>query len=352
MKNWVYIGRFQPFHNGHLDVLHQIIDKMDKTYDRIILIIGSMGSDSPRNPIDSASRYDMIQNILDNDEVVNKADVRTHIFVESIQDSPYNWTMFGKWLQDSLKSYSFNMENNILCGMEYIKDYANLVGAPFWQARENVHVHATDIRRAFSENDAEFLKANLPAGIFANEELFAKIKDEIVSTYNLQQKYIKDLNPKYSSVYKTVDNIVLCAGHILFVVRKDNGKYALPGGFQDPTDLSAQKAAERELMEETGLDSSDWTPAASKNFDAPYRDPRSSDRVNAETTAFLYRINPKYVLGTDGVMYPRLPEVVGQDDAESATWLKLSEVCSSAENRFHADHKKIILNMLGLEPRF
>lgn len=253
MKNWVYIGRFQPFHNGHLDVLHQIIDKMDKTYDRIILIIGSLGSDSPRNPIDSASRYDMIQNILDNDEVVNKADVRTHIFVESIQDSPYNWTMFGKWLQDSLKSYSFNMENNILCGMEYIKDYANLVGAPFWQATENVHVHATDIRRAFSENDTEFLKANLPAGIFANEELFAKIKDEIVSTYNLQQKYIKDLNPKYSSVYKTVDNIVLCAGHILFVVRKDNGKYALPGGFQDPTDLSAQKAAERELMEETGF---------------------------------------------------------------------------------------------------
>jgi len=244
------------------------------------------------------------------------------------------------------------MENNILCGMEYIKDYANLVGTPFWQATENVHVHATDIRRAFAENDTEFLKANLPAGIFANEELFAKIKDEIVSTYNLQQKYIKDLNPKYSSVYKTVDNIVLCAGHILFVVRKDNGKYALPGGFQDPTDLSAQKAAERELMEETGLDSSDWTPAASKNFDAPYRDPRSSDRVNAETTAFLYRINPKYVLGTDGVMYPRLPEVVGQDDAASATWLKLTEVCSSAENLFHADHKKIILNMLGLEPRF
>ena len=352
MKNWVYIGRFQPFHNGHIDVLHQIIDKMDKEHDRIILVLGSTGSGSPRNPIDSASRYDMIQNILDNDEVVNNAGVRNHIFIETLRDSPYNWTMFGKWLQASLNFYSANMENNILCGMEYIKDYANLVGTPFWQATENVHVHATDIRRAFAENDTEFLKSNLPAGVFADKDLFAKIKDEIVSTYNLQQKYIKDLNPKYSSVYKTVDNIVLCAGHILFVVRKDNGKYALPGGFQDPADLSAQKAAERELMEETGLDSSNWTPAASKNFDAPYRDPRSSDRVNAETTAFLYRINPKYEQDENGVMYPKFPEVVGQDDAANALWISVNEVCSRPENCFHADHKKIILNMLGLEPRF
>lgn len=352
MKNWVYIGRFQPFHNGHLDVLHQIIDKMDKEHDRITLVLGSTGSCSPRNPLDSSTRYEMIQNILDNDPVIDKEGVRTSICIETLSDSPYNWTMFGKWLQSLLSVYSANMENSIMCGMEYIKDYANLVGCPYWAATENVHVHATDIRRAFAENDNEFLRANLPAGVFADEDLFARITDQIVATYNLQQKYIKDVNPKYSSVYKTVDNIVLCGGHILFVVRKDNGKYALPGGFQDPTDLSAQKAAERELKEETGLDSSDWTPSASKNFDAPFRDPRSSERVNAETTAFLYRINPKYVLGTDGVQYPRLPEVVGQDDAASATWLKLSYVCNADENRFHADHKKIILNMLGLEPRF
>ena len=213
-------------------------------------------------------------------------------------------------------------------------------------------MHATDIRRAVAEKDEEFLKANLPAGIFADEDLYLRIKTQILYAYNLQLKYIKDLNPKYASVYKTVDNIVLCGGHILFVVRKDNGKYALPGGFQDPTDLSAQKAAERELREETGLDSSEWTPAASKNFDAPYRDPRSSDRVNAETTAFLYRINPKYEQDENGVMYPKFPEVVGQDDAANALWIRLDEVCSRDENLFHADHKKIILNMLGLEPRF
>lgn len=51
-------------------------------------------------------------------------------------------------------------------------------------------------------------------------------------------------------------------------------------------------------------------------------------------------------------MYPKFPEVVGQDDAARATWLKLTDVCSSDESYFHADHKKIILNMLGLEPRF
>jgi cytidyltransferase-like protein len=209
MKNWVYIGRFQPFHNGHLDVLHQIIDKMDKQNDRITLVLGSTDSGSPRNPLDSSTRYEMIQNIIDNDEVVNKSGVRTRIFVDSLRDSPYNWTMFGKWLQDALKSHSFNLSNNVLCGMEYIKDYANLVGCPYWQAKENVHVHATDIRRAVAEKDEEFLKANLPAGIFADEDLYLRIKTQILYAYNLQLKYIKDLNPKYASVYKTVDNIIL-----------------------------------------------------------------------------------------------------------------------------------------------
>jgi ADP-ribose pyrophosphatase YjhB (NUDIX family) len=325
---------------------------MDKKNDYITLVLGSTGAVGPRNPLDSRTRYEMIQSILDNDDVINKAGVRTRILCYFLRDSSYNWTMFGKWLQYTLSSHSIIMNNHILCGMEYIKEYANLLGTPFWQAKENVHVHATDIRHAVAENDEEFLKANLPAGIFADEDLYLRIKTQILYAYNLQLKYIKDLNPKYASVYKTVDNIILCGGHILFVVRKDNGKYALPGGFQDPTDISAQKAAERELREETGLDSSDWTPAASKNFDAPYRDPRSSDRVNAETTAFLYRISPKYELGENGVMYPKLPEVVGQDDAARAIWLKLSDVCRSDESCFHADHKKIILNMLGLEPSF
>ena len=351
MKNWVYIGRFQPFHNGHLDVLHQIIDKMDKNVDTITLVLGSSDSGSPRNPLESMTRYEMIQSILDNDVYIAKNNVRCRILVDSVYDSPYNWTMFGKWLQSQLRLH-MALGDTILCGMEYIKEYANLVGVSYWQATENVHIHATQIRQAFVENDTEFLKANLPAGVFANEELYARIKEQIVNARNLQLKYIKDLNPKYASVYKTVDNVVLCGGHILFVVRKDNGKYALPGGFQDPTDLSAQKAAERELMEETGLDSSDWTPSASKNFDAPFRDPRSSEKVNAETTAFLYRINPKYLLSPDGVMVPQLPKVVGQDDAADAVWLRLNEVCEYPENRFHADHKKIILNMLGLEPRF
>ena len=88
MKNWVYIGRFQPFHNGHLDVLHQIIDKMDKNVDTITLVLGSSDSGSPRNPLDSTTRYEMIQSILDNDSYIAMNKVRCRILVDSISDSP------------------------------------------------------------------------------------------------------------------------------------------------------------------------------------------------------------------------------------------------------------------------
>jgi bifunctional NMN adenylyltransferase/nudix hydrolase len=53
----VLIGRFQPFHNGHLKVLHAAID----TADLVVVVIGSADAlRSGKNPFDVVERYDMI----------------------------------------------------------------------------------------------------------------------------------------------------------------------------------------------------------------------------------------------------------------------------------------------------
>ncbi|MHA1557451.1 MAG: nicotinamide-nucleotide adenylyltransferase [Candidatus Heimdallarchaeota archaeon] len=55
------VGRFQPFHNGHLSVIKYILNEVD---DLIVIIAASQQSHLPKNPFTAGERYDMIHNSL------------------------------------------------------------------------------------------------------------------------------------------------------------------------------------------------------------------------------------------------------------------------------------------------
>ena len=64
----LYIGRFQPFHNGHLSVLRLL----SKEYTEIIIGLGSsQDHDSSENPFSEAERIQMIKRSLDADGIHN-----------------------------------------------------------------------------------------------------------------------------------------------------------------------------------------------------------------------------------------------------------------------------------------
>jgi len=64
----LFIGRFQPFHNGHL----HIIKDESKKYDKIIIGIGSSQySNTLENPFSAQERKLMIKKSLDNSGVIN-----------------------------------------------------------------------------------------------------------------------------------------------------------------------------------------------------------------------------------------------------------------------------------------
>jgi len=55
------VGRFQPFHFGHLNAIKYILDEVD---DLIVIIAASQQSHQPDNPFTAGERYDMIHNSL------------------------------------------------------------------------------------------------------------------------------------------------------------------------------------------------------------------------------------------------------------------------------------------------
>ncbi|MBQ0119793.1 MAG: NUDIX hydrolase [Bacteroidales bacterium] len=94
------------------------------------------------------------------------------------------------------------------------------------------------------------------------------------------------------------------------------GKWALPGGFINPSETT-DECARRELKEETGL--SDAFLEQFRSYSTPDRDPR--ERVI--TIAYLALV--------------RMQDVVGGDDAASARWFDINDVPSLA-----FDHKDIL----------
>ena len=62
----VYIGRFQPFHNGHV----KTIERASKLARRVIVLVGShKTARSVRNPFTSAERFEMIRRSFPADDV-------------------------------------------------------------------------------------------------------------------------------------------------------------------------------------------------------------------------------------------------------------------------------------------
>lgn len=68
MKSALFIGRFQPFHNGHLAVVKEILAH----HKHVIIVIGSSENHDKINPLTAGERYTLITAALQEEKISPK----------------------------------------------------------------------------------------------------------------------------------------------------------------------------------------------------------------------------------------------------------------------------------------
>ena len=344
----VFIGRFQPFHKGHLAIIEAGLAQAEQ----MIILCGSAHQPrSTRNPWTVAEREAMIRGTLSNED-----NARVHI--APLMDMVYN---DGSWVRNvqatvngvvaayhktphrvptvGLIGHSKDQSSYYLnlfpqWGAVNVDNYQGISATPI---RESIFAHQNE---ATSYIDSAEAKTKLPESVHQYIQSFSQTDtyEQVKSEQAFVNRYKSAWNAApYAPTFVTVDAVVVQSGHVLMIERKaqpGKGLLALPGGFVNQ-DEKLVDACLRELREETRLK----VPApvlkgsvqAQQVFDEPYR----SARGRTITHGFYIELEPNKAL----------PKVKGSDDAKHALWVPLADIDPST---IFEDHYFIIQEMVRM----
>lgn len=349
----VFIGRFQPFHFGHLAVIRRALAEAR----HVLVLVGSAHRPrSIRDPFTAAERAAVIQSsgvLAEKDS----ARVTTAPLADAMYNDPVWIRNVHQAVFDCLRQiYPGRAEAELRIGLVgHGKDHSSyyLRLFPTWGAVDVANhegISGSDLRALYFSQPFDtgpvppaaeaMLAGRVPPAVhaslrqFATGTAYAELKAEqaFVDKYRSQFAGLK-----YPPQHHTADAVVIQSGHILLVrrgARPGLGQLALPGGFIHP-DETALDAAVRELREETRLKVPEPVLRGSLTAKDQFDDPHRSTRGRTFTTAFRFDLRAE----------TELPKVKGGDDARDAFWLPLARLRS--EEMFE-DHFYIVQKMVGI----
>ena len=317
MRTGIFIGRFQPVHQGHIHAIGIAASQVQKLY----ILVGSANQcRSIRNPWTFEERKQMLALKLHAERITNYE-------IIPINDYRYSNT---QWMSDVRATIEhFNMGSPILFGHmkegnDYLKWFPEL---KFKSIEAQYSINASQIRTEMFE---------------ANDPLMPETVRGDYAFYQKEKQLFKDYPFPETLNFNCSDAILECQGHILLIQRKfspGKGAWALPGGFRNQRETFLDCAI-RELMEETNVRVPEKVLRGSivktELFDDPYR----SFGIPRNTMAVYMRIspNPDY----------SLPRANGADDAALCKWVPLTDALNNIE--MYDDHKDIVSKVTGVMP--
>lgn len=338
----VYIGRFQPYHNGH----HQTVLRMLNECKEVLILIGSHeSSPSIKNPWDSYIRKNMIEDSLPSITSVH------FDFIHDFHDNN-RWIAEVQRLVHKNAKRIFRWRDNDMYDVAlygHAKDESTwyLNAFPLWKFVETANVdilNATDIRNIYygypRSLPLSYLDGVLPIGTknilakYRYNDSYELIADEMKHAANYEKLF--KIPDGWSMNFYTTDAVVVQSGHILLIQRgfaPGKDLWALPGGHIDKNETSYQ-ACVRELYEETNIKVPEKILHASHRGTKLFDDPNRSLRARVPNVigrtvdvAHFFELSHGH----------ELPKVKGNSDAARAWWFTFDDFTKMRSQLFE-DH--------------
>jgi bifunctional NMN adenylyltransferase/nudix hydrolase len=336
----VFIGRFQPFHNGH----HEVLSKALRLARKIIVVLGSA-----RRPRTIKDPWTIPERTVMASACFSRETDEGRILFASVVDRLYNDQQWAAGVQAAVgeaigRDAAGGAAPTIgLIGHGKDRSSFYLRMFPQWERVEAPNIaglSATDIRRYYFERDDLLVKSSVPKGVF--EFLTSFRQTPMLPALTAEYEFIRAYKAqfaglKYPPVFVTTDAVVVQSGHVLLIRRGAQpgaGLWALPGGFLR-TDERIVDGMLRELREETRLKAPELVLRGSIKGERVFDHPDRSLRGRTITHAFLIEL-------PEGPLHP----VKGADDAAKAQWLPIAQVVDMDEEIFE-DHLDIVRYFLG-----
>lgn len=345
----IYIGKFSPFCNHHLETVKHGLSLSKQ----LLIVIGSAGvPNSYKHPFNEFQRASMIWATCF--EEFGESFVREKVKVHYQEDRASD----AQWLSEIIGvAEKFKPKSVVLVGSKSDETswYIDLFDIPKSLVKPVTHdfctgtevVHATMVREQYFHN-GEILEQFVPKAVVKelvytrdvtnnyNKTLYQDMKEEYAYVNAYKASWA---TAPFPPIFVTVDAVVLAGeqsedlpdqNKLLLIRRGHNpgkGLWALPGGFLN-YDERIVDGAIREARKETGLVLKKDDIIGYRIFDNPSR----SIRGRTITNAFLWNL-------------PEIVEVKGADDAVEAKWFTVKEVLKMKRVIFE-DHFHIINTML------
>jgi bifunctional NMN adenylyltransferase/nudix hydrolase len=341
----IYIGRFQPFHNGHLALLQHAL----RIAPVAVVVLGSSHqARTPKNPFTWEERAEMVRLALP------EAD-RERVLFLPVRDY-YNEARWVDAVQrgvDALLAPRDLPNAPAITLVGHFKDATSdyLRSFPSWTLGSVERVgrfDATGLRDAFFGSQGLDLDAALGALISQAPSTtvdFLKAWAALPHYPYLAEEWLQLKQYKeawsaapYPPVFVTVDALVRCNDQVLLIRRGQapgKGLFAVPGGFIEQRETVYQSAL-RELEEETHLTLLPTTMRHCLKEVAVFDHPDRSQRGRTITHAHFFDLGER-----------ELPEVRADDDAQAVEWVAIDRL-HEREDQFLDDHFHMLDHFLGV----